>query len=92
MKRGSIQDYYRFEEGDQNDLRPSDLSPDRGKRKRSYKSKVKLDDEYVLRYFHARIIGQKSGPSMQYVEQAYTDAYRPLYPASDRTRELRAKN
>ena len=40
------------------------------KRKRSYKSKVKLDDEYVLRHFHARIIGQKSGPSMQYVEQA----------------------
>lgn len=87
-EKGIYQDYYRFEEGIKTILDHRILALDRGEKEKILQVKVKLDDEYVLRYFHARITGQKSGPSMQYVEQAYTDAYRRfIRPAIER--ELR---
>lgn len=87
-EKGIYQDYYTFEEGLKTILDHRILALDRGEKEKILQVKIKLDDEYVLRYFHARIIGQKLGPSMQYVEQAYTDAYRRfIRPAIER--ELR---
>ncbi|THE21953.1 Tex family protein [Ligilactobacillus animalis] len=87
-EKGIYQDYYTFEEGLKTILDHRILALDRGEKEKILQVKIQLDDEYVLRYFHARIIGQKLGPSMQYVEQAYTDAYRRfIQPAIER--ELR---
>lgn len=87
-EKGIYQDYYTFEEGLKTILDHRILALDRGDKEKILQVKIQLDDEYVLRYFHARIIGQKLGPSMQYVEQAYTDAYRRfIQPAIER--ELR---
>lgn len=87
-EKGIYQDYYTFEEGLKTILDHRILALDRGEKEKILQVKIQLDDEYVLCYFHARIIGQKLGPSMQYVEQAYTDAYRRfIQPAIER--ELR---
>lgn len=87
-EKGIYQDYYTFEEGLKTILDHRILALDRGEKEKILQVKIQLDDEYVFRYFHARIIGQKLGTSMQYVEQAYTDAYRRfIQPAIER--ELR---
>lgn len=88
------QDYYSFEEAVSSILDHRILALDRGEKAGVLKVSLVVDDAYVLRYFHSQLIGQKQGPSVAYVEKAYTDAYkRFIFPAIERElrRDLTAK-
>lgn len=88
------QDYYAFEEAISSILDHQILALDRGEKAGVLKVSLVVDDGYVLRYFHSQLIGQKQGPSVAYVEKAYTDAYkRFIFPAIERElrRDLTAK-
>lgn len=84
-EKGIYQDYYDFSEPVKNILDHRILALDRGEKEKILRVKLELDDDYVLRYFHMRIIGQKQSPSESYVEAAYKDAYkRFIKPAIER--------
>lgn len=78
-------DYYDYSESVKTILDHRILALDRGEKAKILQVKLQLDDEYLMRFFHAQLIGQKKSPSEPYVVKAYTDAYkRFIKPALNR--------
>ncbi len=66
------------------------LAINRGEREKILNVGISIDTDVILRYGHSRIIGQRKGPAVTKIEDAFSDAYkRFLGPAIER--EIRRK-
>ena len=88
-ENGTYEDYYDFEQVVSKLTSYRILAINRGEKEGILRVKINTDDDYALRYLHSRIIGSKKSTSNDYVERAYTEAYKKfIKPAIER--ELRA--
>lgn len=66
------------------------LAINRGEREKILTVGISIDSDVILRYGHSRIVGQRKGPAVAKIEDAFSDAYkRFLGPAIER--EIRRK-
>lgn len=84
-EKGVYQLYYDFEQPINKMASHQTLALDRGEKEKILRVKVEVDEQFVLRYLHSRFIGSKQGEAVDYIEAAYTDAYRRfIRPAIER--------
>ena len=82
--------YYDFKEKVTKLVSHQILAINRGEKEKILKAKITVDEAAISRYLHFRLIGQKQGPAVEIVQNAYADAYkRFIAPAIER--EIRSE-
>lgn len=84
-ERQVYQLYYDFEQPVNKMVSHQILALDRGEKEKILRIKIGMDEQFVFRYFHSKFIGSRQGEAVQYIEDAYMDAYRRfIRPAIER--------
>lgn len=84
-ERQVYQLYYDFEQPVNKMVSHQTLALDRGEKEKILRVKIDMDEQFVFRYFHSKFIGSRQGEAVQYIEDAYMDAYRRfIRPAIER--------